>query len=379
MRGTSYQHPVSRASIAKISKIIITFLFTCAFLSVAKFASAFDMNPISPIDHESVKKELRDRHYKADYTRYFMDMISIPVHEKLTYFADGCRLDPDNCSVNVDNFNLSTASDIMKMLIEGVEWNDDPRRLLFGNLLSQFQWYNWMMDGRERADLCRNSQRSCIATPNDLLYRSHYSDLQFLHSMASNDGEPAQRTLENIMTWAEYTYKLSTGVVAPETPLEKSKTKVNDFIGRQGWNAWKLFLNEDRSTGTDRDIRRIKLMALGSLLHMIQDSFSDSHTNRVGSCLPDNHDKKAITEFHSYVGQIPGRHKQYDAQPSWIVRNAILSDSNPVKISAQIIKYSFKGTPWNVVESYLKKEVFKLSADVKVSSNGNLAGCGYRR
>jgi hypothetical protein len=40
-----------------------------------------------------------------------------------------------------------------------------------------------------------------------LLHRSHFGDLQFMHAMATKDGEPAETTRRKILMWAEFSWR----------------------------------------------------------------------------------------------------------------------------------------------------------------------------
>lgn len=50
-----------------------------------------------------------------------------------------------------------------------------------------------------------------------LLYRSHYGNLQFMHSMASFDGEPAGSTRRHMQMWAKYLWGIAIGTTRTDT------------------------------------------------------------------------------------------------------------------------------------------------------------------
>lgn len=84
----------------------------------------------------------------------------------------------------------------------GLIWNDDPSCLLLNDEEGDnhdfgvgIEWRNAFNDGPD----------SCMTK------RSHFGNLQFLHAMATKEGEPARETKKNLMLWLEAMYKLACG------------------------------------------------------------------------------------------------------------------------------------------------------------------------
>ena len=93
---------------------------------------------------------------------------------------------------------------LLEEIVAGVRWNDDPLSLLQSKLL----------------DFTINFTHSCgekISAKTgpawDLLYRTHCGDMQYLHAMASSSTETQEVTVNKMMMWLEFTYKVSTGSI----------------------------------------------------------------------------------------------------------------------------------------------------------------------
>lgn len=344
------------------TRFIIGFLLTSLFLSDS--ALAFNMNPV------------KRPHSILTFARhsYLLDKVSEPAHEDITLVAYDCHANPSGCRGEPADIDRTTTKKSMGKLIDGVEWNDDPSRMLIGNIFSARKWVVWMDDGHDIVTCQREGKDGCkkIDVSYDLLYRSHYGDLQFFHAMASSNGELPTETRQKILDWAEFTYKVSIGEIQPYVALitlqQAQITNIHDYIQRGSWSASYLFTRNEKAPW-----EQVKLVALGSLLHLVQDSYSDSHVERVNSCNSLNHNKLGIQEFHNYADQIPEEHKKADVLPQWI-NNGDLSDSNPVSASAKIINASFNKKPWAEVKELLENEIFKLSDTARPASAGE-ASC----
>jgi len=327
-------------------------------------ALAFNMNPLER--PRSILIFLRHS--------YLLDKVSEPVHEKITLAAYDCIANPSKCRGDSIDIDRTSTKKSMGKLIDGVEWNDDPSRMLIGSLWSARKWVIWMDDGAEIASCHRERKSNCknIDASYDLLYRSHYGDLQFFHAMASHNGERPKETFQKIMNWAEFTYKVSTGEIQPYVALDSLEkmqvSAINRHIQRGSWSASYLFARNENAPP-----EQVKLIALGSLLHLIQDSYSDSHVDRVNSCNSLNHNKQEIREFHNYADQKAEEHKKADVLPQWL-GSGDLSDSNPVSASAKIINASFNNKSWSDVKQILENEIFKLSDAARPASAGE-ASC----
>lgn len=344
-------------------KKFIAIAISCA--AVVAPAGAYNMNSVAtPV---------------LSYTShaYLLDKVSDPVHEIITMLAYNCQANPGACRGQPLTFDRARVDKPIGHLVRGVEWNDDPSLMLSGGAIDKSRWVIWMDDGERIADCIRSGKAGCKTIDHtfDLLYRSHFGDLQFLHAMASRDGEPPAETRRKIMDWAEFSYKVATGAISPETPLSDIKdVQIDKYLRRGSWTPQFLFT---KTTG-DKDVAgTVYLVALGSLLHMVQDSFSDAHVRRKGSCRALNHNKLEIEEFHNYVMQDAAAHKRADVKPQW-VEDGDISDANPVTASAKILRAALQGEDWDkVVKPLLLNDVFKLSDAVRPSSRGDASCFGH--
>ncbi len=308
--------------------------------------------------------------------------IGDPVHEEITNRILGCEGDADVCSA--PDYEPQNA-----YVLAGVRWNDDPpfrferNQGNFGGCepgttirLVTFPrcWANVFKDGEKRA-----ADGEIIHADNaPLLIRSHFGDLQFLHAMASNDGEPASTVRERILTWAEFTWRTALG----EFPLGNrvKDLPVNglaSFFSTKGWSIQDLF-----ALGNPH-VRRpdsMSELAFGSLLHVVEDSFAGGHTERAmpdgGTCpgISEQHAAPGrIIEFHAYNHQDPDRHGESDTRHAF---SAHWSATRPsvVDVGRSLNDYFTRRTPWPEVKPYIEC-IFALDSEARPAS----AGEGYGR
>ena len=150
-----------------------------------------------------------------------------------------------------------------------------------------------------------------------LVCHSHFGELQFLHAMASERSErAAEDTRAKMLAWARLTYRVATNRIGPSEgycdTIRQSRANglapiADDLLGviRDGWcderqvkgetyppwRAYTLFSLKCRNLFSwekcsevpgGRGIDMARRNARGALLHMIQDSYSTSHTVREG-------------------------------------------------------------------------------------------------
>ncbi len=213
--------------------------------------------------------------------------------------------------------------------IKGAVWNDDPEQLLGG---SGAQFGTAFTGGKsavekvekrlheaeqDLAKAKRTKDRKAIDQAQAavdqaqadmkqirLTGRSHEGDLQFLHGMAGSLKETAQVTQGKVMLWAEFCYKIATGEipwntlvenvdVKPKQELAGSVSSIKDLFPKQGKMKVVELLGAKGAEGKEK--------ALGSLLHMLQDTFCASHSERVAA---------------KRKGEMVGRIKSFRAYPA---------------------------------------------------------------
>lgn len=384
----------------------LTRVMTITLATFAVMASgsvcAYDMNPIN-VDCWGKKSLCRLTDLSAGVKR--------PVHETITLLAWDYYLEPENAEGGTAE---TSAQELKKRgalrdLVLGSEWNDDPDSFLRQNILKAQQWNVLFKDAQLQAQ-CKvdGTQPKCkdvtVTDTPMMLYRSHFGDLQFIHAMASDQSETAAETKAKIMKWAEFTYNISisSNKLSKETidgPTIIAFSDISSILKRQGWTVGALFdpvpggewvpsynpfkLGRYNPTGKPRaqvvyrdprEASSIKNIALGSLLHMVQDSYSDAHAERVGGCNPLSRQRKAIVSFRNYVYQNSDDHAHADIHPSWL-ENGKLEKNNPLWASAKLINYSFENAPWSGeggVQEFLDTQVFPLKNPASLPTTGDL-------
>ena len=301
-----------------------------------------------------------------------------PLHEELTYRARECEEGQTGsalllikCSTDIPSPGANPKGNKQDSLIRGVWWNDDPNQLLFGWGYRHAKWSAWMRDGNLIAKTGRNYKgKDAKITQNYYMqYRSHYGDLQFLHAMASSDNQPAAVTQADILSWAEFAYLVATGRIDAETKFKDVDTTdfQKHFSHQQGWTINYLFAPTYRLS----ERKYTSQMALGSLLHVIQDSYSRGHTLRdfsPSTACPSGR----VIQFYSYTHQDTDQHHQTDKLASWKAQG-LTAPQDPVTASANVIRFANKRAEWAVVKDYLQDVVFCTDSDAIASGPGEYA------
>lgn len=287
---------------------------------------------------------------------------SEPVHEEIINRIYWCNDDCDN--------KAYADPDGYYYIMAGVRWNDDPPFILKSSnidecvlkvskvirLVTEPTCWKQLYDEAEKKG--SKGKYDAENSQDNLMQRSHFGDLQFLHTMASKDGESAKDTKRKIMMWAEFTWRVGTDEYKLNKFLKDVKIDGFDkFFGKTEWRVQDLF------TLGNPDLRRpggVRQVAFGSLLHMLQDSFSEAHTLRregvIGEVCPDNSPKPGvIVSFYSYQNQNHGEHQKRDSSSALSVHLAKYTPT-VVDIGKRLAFYMENMDPpasWEMVEPYL--------------------------
>lgn len=280
-----------------------------------------------------------------------------PIHENLIVASV--------LKANLPNYTHQEKLNLIKELVIGVRWNDDPLHMFQKHLT---------VGALSFSHSCDDDISKKINEKWDLFYRSHCGDMQFLHAMASKEYERAKITYEKIISWLEFSYKTATGSIPsdlrfrsvghrmePENAKTFQEIMISKHGGRSMWSADLMFSFDCTRTTFRRELKcshlnfskeSIRNIALGSLLHILQDSYSESHTKRNQS--------GSITTFGVYTSQDKNKHSKKDTVLSTPFKD------NLINISAEIIEaviedrqqsYKFSGTEplkmdsWSLVKS----------------------------
>lgn len=304
------------------------------------------------------------------------------VHEEITHRVYDCNHEGRDICGDPD------AEFASPYVIAGVRWNDDPPFQLKSDQARSLDckietneknpitirfitqpvcWAELFLSAKKTAKenpKARFDQESGAALP----LRSHFGDLQFIHSMASEDGEDPYVTRDRILGWAEFTW----GIVTGDYKLEKWVSEIDvpiikQVFGKSGWRIQELF------TLGDPSLRNyIADVAFGSLLHMIQDSFAGGHAQRLEpasgeKCFGSNFRKPGpIVEFHSYVGQDSDNHAKADSRNAFI-KNRLTPDA--VDVGRVLVDMRSSSTKWVDVKKYMMC-VYDLAPNARKSSSG---------
>lgn len=118
-----------------------------------------------------------------------------PIHESLTLAA----LINGNLGVAQGTI-VRNASNRDWEYIRGAVWNDDPDCLLFSDSTGNKHKYSWKLNWPAKYKIGENEWNNLSSSRfRNPTGRSHYGDLQFLHSMASQSGESPQETKRKLI------------------------------------------------------------------------------------------------------------------------------------------------------------------------------------
>ncbi|QOL24559.1 hypothetical protein LP316_09325 [Thalassotalea sp. LPB0316] len=315
------------------------------------------------------------------------------------------------------NSSLTTTGEpvFVQDLMRASRWSDDPTRLSkagnkrktalksIGTTASAcvFLRPTWRFPFVYRSDM----RRSILG---GLFCSSHYGSMQFLHSMSSRSAdysfnpEPMTTSLNKAKAWGSFTmdfFRDKTlknedfcsyfeGILNDDTKIAQHEFaqvfKLNSAVLSQGRDKSQfhcndavtlrfLFNNEctDPFSSTDcniiHDDKKLEIAALGALLHMIQDAYSTSHTQRVNDLQPEHINTvycKTVSEFYEYNAQHKHgvQHADSDKPPISFDESCYQSENpilDPITASAIAIWYAMQTEqPEFSIESFLAKHVY---------------------
>ncbi|KAH6644718.1 hypothetical protein C7974DRAFT_26723 [Boeremia exigua] len=325
--------------------------------------------------------------------------IGEPIHENLTLaalYAHGVLPKEVNASTSYDKVvgkgSLSIGIPDVWEVMRGVFWNDDPACSLFNDRKTNngsFAWgAKWGSDFLVRVKTFKH---------DNIIWRSHFGDLQALHAMGKGKGEHPEATRNEIMAWMRTMYCLSTG----------QGIRADDQIATTQLGAFFQKFNSPKGSDTLRKLILggtpsynkviIERRAIGIMFHIIQDSYAVGHCRRrllnpesmkdttVKPVLGKSFKAKVfnpfpqfgvIHNFHSYSGQDDKKHGWYDSNPSKTrLNHADLNTFNNIPGARMAIEkcgllgvHCQQNTKWSVVEEWLLNDVFRVSQHATASN-----------
>lgn len=281
-----------------------------------------------------------------------------PVHEEITSRMFDCEDGCDDADIAAEYAGM--------FVISGVRWNDDPPFRLLENegqhtsckttetirFTTQPRcWYQLFQAAKSQAE---HGTIPNAANHAPLLARSHFGDLQFLHAMASHDGESAAETQRRVMIWMEFAWKVADGEYGLDTKLKDVDVAgFDEFFGKSGWTVQDLFAQGNPSLR-----RHLADVALGTVLHTVEDSFAEGHVLREQSSAGNCADAVSlpapprILEFHSYAHQDEKKHKQRDARGAF--EEGLVRPVNVVSVGKPLVDFYEQGKNWQEVRPYFE-------------------------
>ncbi len=304
---------------------------------------------------------------------------SEPVHEEITARIYDCNDDCNDADVAAEYAN--------PYVIAGVRWNDDPPfQLQPGEgqhthckteetirFTTQPRcWYELFTAAKKAAE---QGEVPNAASHAPLLARSHFGDLQFFHSMASQDGELAGETQRRVMIWMEFTWRVANGEYGLDSKLADVKiVGFDQFFGKSGWTVQDLFTAGNPIL---RGKGRVPDVAFGSLLHTVEDSFAEGHVQREGnssgscSSAPQFAAPPRVIEFHSYAHQDEKKHKERDTRNAFT--EELARPINEVMVGKALKDFNERGASWETVKPYLDCVFAVVDPSVKASAGTEFA------
>ena len=314
-------------------------------------------------------------------SRIATERFTTPVHERATNIIYGCEDGAGDCEGDGESNPYAPAA-----IIAGNQWNDNPpfelastntrfcKNYVGTTIKAPYFlecWYILYRDGEKRAE---KGEYFDADSGTVLLYRVHFGDMQFLHAMASRDGEEARVTKERIMMWAEFTYRLALGELDRGVELRRIGIPgMETLFKNRGWTAQQLFTRGDPTFRGEEDFRNF---AFGSLLHLVEDSFSRAHVERDEppgarcDAVPEQYNPGKVLSFHTYAKQDKRKHADADKQNALSIHLAE-KQPNVVDVGKALKTYYEQKRPWDEVKQYLEC-VFELADPAAKAGPGSL-------
>ena len=244
----------------------------------------------------------------------------------------------------------------MEELIRGVRFNDappirtaralmtlvTPSALICGEVRVPENAACWALLMAHAGGLAATDPANAVfKRGGNFLYRSHFGDMQFMHAMAER-GETLVQSHERILLWARFTYQVAGAEIAPETLIGTMPEFTSILGGFEMVSVAEFF--ETRGATAPERIRRI---ALGALLHTLQDSFADGHAERESSGVARF---GAISALRDFTCQSEDKHGAADraANYAWFGA-AVHEQDSPVTLGAQVLDMLQRRIRWNAV------------------------------
>lgn len=329
-------------------------------------------------------------------------LLKSPVHEEITQLGYSCAAEPG--SLNEDTAcagaNVGFAN---HFVIYGVRWNDLPPFRLnseegsncsyLGQAVCRTDqtvrfstqplcWFCLFKDAEQKAKSAKISgcARGKDVIRGNLMTRSHFGDLQFLHGMASEEGEDASVTQTKILGWLEFAWKVASREIKSDAFLRDIDIPtIKEHFGCSEWRVSDIYIlgRQDGKTGL---INQVHQIAFGSALHTVQDSFAGAHTSReasakAGLCEGTTIERPPrVVEFHTYGAQDGHLHDAQDARAALVAKRPADGWPDAVIATRQLVELYSSNAKWDQAQHYLR-----CLFDTVEQPNRASAGENFRR
>lgn len=275
-------------------------------------------------------------------------------------------------------------------LMYGTWWNDDPLMLTWGQgsdfLGGVYGDRKFLKSGRPTYP---GGTAHCAVPADQHLGRwSHFGALQHLHFMTektlrSTPEERVQSTTDRALTWIAFAYRVATRDLKPDDPLssdlqeqaglpsiaanecvDSKNVKIRTVFSRIGWTeAYRNEVTPD--------------VALGSILHVLQDSWSPAHTCRVEQQGMGQAQIAVLKDVKNYGEQTSVKdgekmHSTLDQYPQWLIDKVVhgqrMYENDPITAGAWVLAAVDQKLPWSKVEAYLRSTIFAPADPQKSAS-----------
>lgn len=290
-----------------------------------------------------------------------------PVHQTMTIKTLGCDVVGSPCEA-IKKVGINP-----NHILKGVRWNDFPAFYFTENAGN---CENRVLRATHRKDVhcyimmlsyAYLSKKRYVQDPNWAIRqpigaRGHFGDLQFWHAMAQGN-ESAGETYDNIQMWMEFEFRVSLGEFDLKSDISQLPVP----------GLKKFFLTGARRTGDlldyryNSDMAMTQGIALGAMLHIVQDSFAKCHAQR--------DEEGRLIRFYNYSGQSTKKHKHFDTDGGE-VELATSRRLNPYDFGERLLRLRAESNSWEQARPELRKLVedyFRPANPYLLARNGE--GC----
>jgi len=341
-------------------RTILSIVVAGLLLFTANPARAWNIQPVpSEKDKRIGKYDKPTKRLKKHITEELVVHFTSPQHEEIAHRIYGCE--GEDCISPVPGEKSAPPA-----VLAGSRWNDTPPFTLLktrtpfcplGKVITINNdpecWGILFKDAKKQSEAGRKYGNAPMTL---VLYRSHFGDMQFLHSMAASDQELARETKQKIMAWAEFMYRIALGEINRGTYIKKTGIPDIDSLFTHRYDTVQTLFVSD-SPREYREDENLHLFAMGVMLHMVADSFSDSHVERGDQLGQECKQAKGkrnpgwIKQFHVYNLQDSSAHST--AETDQALAEKLEYDTSPVDVGRAIMEYYNRKAPWEELKDYL--------------------------